>query len=446
MRLRNLTQSSSLNTTKYISRKNAKTGKISKYLTHPFVYFLLLGICFDCSGAATVGDYLPVGAQLTLPQGFTPQQAPTKPMLLPFVTPAPNNPFDGWRPIVGNVVKPTHRITRMPTPMLLMVAPTQSTTMQDCIDTSKEHSSTQLEEGPLLESIVYGTWKPERPLTPEEMQASSTPNPRADRLKTTVKKIGRPSSKKQPANFDTQAADPNFVRKIESSRGSTTPSHKTTLSSSEFINFNGTDANLLEISKQTNRKLPQPSKNPNLHDFDTFPKESTTEAETITESVTLPIDVQKVWPTDFVPTLEQDKQNHKLLTKKLNNSFEKNVSYRLNNLNVRNIADTVLPQIPLNITKVGVPYEIADSAEEPKICVPITIIEELSQLEIERVYCFPLPSPYSTEASKSNGLEIKVKNYTEYEDVSAGEKLSISFMKTLCFTFMILYFLRDKYF
>ncbi|EDW09391.1 uncharacterized protein Dmoj_GI19064 [Drosophila mojavensis] len=55
------------------------------------------------------------------------------------------------------------------------------------------------------------------------------------------------------------------------------------------------------------------------------------------------------------------------------------------------------PQMPLNITRVGIPYEERNSAEEPTICVPLTVSEMATEsstavlVEVERVYCFPLP-------------------------------------------------------
>lgn len=55
------------------------------------------------------------------------------------------------------------------------------------------------------------------------------------------------------------------------------------------------------------------------------------------------------------------------------------------------------PQVPINITRVGIPYEERNSAEEPTICVPLTVSEMATEsstavlVEVERVYCFPLP-------------------------------------------------------
>lgn len=65
--------------------------------------------------------------------------------------------------------------------------------------------------------------------------------------------------------------------------------------------------------------------------------------------------------------------------------------------NELSIPETIIPQLPLNITRVGIPYEDRNSAEEPTICVPLTVTETASDsaaslmVEVERVYCFPLP-------------------------------------------------------
>ncbi|XP_022227773.2 flocculation protein FLO11 [Drosophila obscura] len=63
------------------------------------------------------------------------------------------------------------------------------------------------------------------------------------------------------------------------------------------------------------------------------------------------------------------------------------------------VPETLVPQRPLNITRVGIPFEERNAAEEPTICVPLTVTEtSLASdsatplvLEVERVYCFPLP-------------------------------------------------------
>ncbi|KAH8296978.1 hypothetical protein KR044_002611 [Drosophila immigrans] len=61
------------------------------------------------------------------------------------------------------------------------------------------------------------------------------------------------------------------------------------------------------------------------------------------------------------------------------------------------VPETLIPQLPLNITRVGIPYEDRNSMEEPTICVPLTVSETASEsanpllVEVERVYCFPLP-------------------------------------------------------
>lgn len=65
--------------------------------------------------------------------------------------------------------------------------------------------------------------------------------------------------------------------------------------------------------------------------------------------------------------------------------------------NELSVPETLIPHLPLNITRVGIPYEDRNSAEEPTICVPLTVTETASEsdaslmVEVERVYCFPLP-------------------------------------------------------
>lgn len=134
----------------------------------------------------------------------------------------------------------------------------------------------------------------------------------------------------------------------------------------------------------------------------------------VTESTTIALN----WPTDFlepqVASTEQsytdagqsiDRIDNIDSIDRIDDDLDLSDDYKLleegvNSAQTHNelsVPDSLIPQLPLNITRVGIPYEDRNSAEEPTICVPLTVSETASEsdtslmVEVERVYCFPLP-------------------------------------------------------
>ncbi|EDW74431.2 uncharacterized protein Dwil_GK21913 [Drosophila willistoni] len=117
------------------------------------------------------------------------------------------------------------------------------------------------------------------------------------------------------------------------------------------------------------------------------------------------------WPKDFLDNssvstepVDSDKSMYPNIDRRDENAAEMHYDDEdsLNSAQMHSelsIPETIVPQLPLNITRVGIPYEERNSAEEPTICVPLTVSEtSLSSdsslplvVEVERVYCFPLP-------------------------------------------------------
>ncbi|XP_053964474.1 uncharacterized protein LOC128867352 [Anastrepha ludens] len=434
-----------------------------------FLCFLLLATyCFSTTKAINIVDYLPIGAHgdsikteaermtIVLPQGFKPQAPPFKPMLLPFGTPAPSSPSGGWKPIIGDAVTPPHNIV-MPPPAPLVPPPLVM--LQDRIDTVSREQSVEPENGPVLESIVYGTWKPERPLRPDEMHMpvmrSATPT-----LAVYTRK--RPTSSLEHLGIqhqitDTQDTGAKFNEPTAHRRISTTRAHHSVATPPKYINVNISDPNLLEMAKnghsQKMNTWPQWTSEisiDNESEIKTeiqkeFEVETDTETEMTTETLTN--DIGKVWPTDFIASLEQgtkQKEARKNVTYTFlgDSSDPPLASGRLN------IPNPLLPKLPpFNITKVGIPYEKQNSAEEPTICVPLIVLEELSQLEViemERVYCFPLPPPQKG-SPKPKYVTSKVENFTEYEAVNASPRIRLNYINILGISTIILILIKLEY-
>lgn len=116
------------------------------------------------------------------------------------------------------------------------------------------------------------------------------------------------------------------------------------------------------------------------------------------------------WPTDFI-----DSTSLTVSTERIDGSIQGSIDrrdesvsdpvdeykYYEDSLNSAQMHSelSVPDSVPLNITRVGIPYEDRNASEEPTICVPLTVSEtSLSSdsivpqlVEVERVYCFPLP-------------------------------------------------------
>ncbi|XP_064544297.1 uncharacterized protein LOC135432500 [Drosophila montana] len=99
--------------------------------------------------------------------------------------------------------------------------------------------------------------------------------------------------------------------------------------------------------------------------------------------------IDRIDHVDSIDRIDEDVDDYKYYEESLNSAqMHSELS----------VPDTLLPKLPLNITRVGIPYEERNSAEEPKICVPLTVSETAAEsstallVEVERVYCFPLPN------------------------------------------------------
>lgn len=116
------------------------------------------------------------------------------------------------------------------------------------------------------------------------------------------------------------------------------------------------------------------------------------------------------WPTDFIDSTsntaspEQVEGNRKSNIDRRDESIADPVDeykYYEDSLNSAQMhSELSVPEtLPLNITRVGIPYEDRNASEEPSICVPLTVSETSHSsdsalplvVEVERVYCFPLP-------------------------------------------------------
>ncbi|XP_036332508.1 uncharacterized protein LOC118743851 [Rhagoletis pomonella] len=424
-----------------------------------YMLHLLLLSTYCCSAQApNTVDYLPLGAlgaaveadakrmTIALPQGFKPEAPPHQPMLLPFATPAPSSPSGGWRPIVGDAVTPPHSIIMTPpTPLV----PPPLAVLQDRIDLGSREENIVQQDGPLLESIVYGTWKPpERPLSPDEIQKPTAPPVAATTAMYSRKRpaasLERLGVEHPIAGIQTAGASP-LNQKYERKRISTTTraQHLSAVSppTKYYIHFNMSDLNILEMVKQINDSIDETSAHLHTLKKHTWKHQETSEsslenesenenenevkseseAESETEMPTA--DVSKVWPTDFIASLERQK----LAQQNVSYSFNGDSSDPPQALNGLNIPSSLMPAF--NITRVGVPYEKQSPAEEPALCVPLTVLEQAGEgevMEVERVYCFPLP-PSHKDTSVRDGTKAKVENYTDYEGINATDRLNLSY-------------------
>ena len=188
--------------------------------------------------------------------------------------------------------------------------------------------------------------------------------------------------------------------------------------------LNQTDAEILNMIKQINDSAETTTPNPYTKARTTTPTEEADEysqvqvrKQIITKHSYIPA---PVWPTDFMP---QNTSIHDQSSGNQNNS----PSDILSNLNIL-VHNSLLPQLPLNISKVGKPYKQQNNyTDEPSICVPITVREKAYSdiddiLEIERVYCFPLPF----ETTVSNAIAAEVRTLDEFKAAEAIKRDEIN--------------------
>ncbi|XP_058981856.1 uncharacterized protein DDB_G0280205-like [Musca domestica] len=189
------------------------------------------------------------------------------------------------------------------------------------------------------------------------------------------------------------------------------------------------------------------------------------------------------WPTDFmdtplssvISTERPPEENDSDLT--VEQSTESHSAELPLTLTALNIPPSLWPKLPGNITKLGSPYATENSLEEPAICVPITVREfnmmnSNEVVNIERVFCFPMPSGINlgkemyiarpvtrsttTTTTRSSSINrqhysnsvnpvirASVQNYEEYFDShSANSSTNLQSQLNLCCYCILVLFLR----
>ncbi|XP_017033131.1 uncharacterized protein [Drosophila kikkawai] len=146
------------------------------------------------------------------------------------------------------------------------------------------------------------------------------------------------------------------------------------------------------------------------------------------------------WPTDFI-----DSTSNTASTERIDGTIPANIDRRddsisdsaddykyyeesLNSAQMH--SELSVPEtLPLNITRVGIPYEDRNASEEPTICVPLTVSEaSLSSdsvtplvVEVERVYCFPLPKVEVRRGQVRPQVEQVTRTHQEEEELRETE-------------------------
>ncbi|KAH8254222.1 hypothetical protein KR032_008990 [Drosophila birchii] len=146
------------------------------------------------------------------------------------------------------------------------------------------------------------------------------------------------------------------------------------------------------------------------------------------------------WPTDFI-----DSASNTASTERIDGTIPANIDRRddsisdsaddykyyeesLNSAQMH--SELSVPEtLPLNITRVGIPYEDGNASEEPTICVPLTVSEaSLSSdsvtplvVEVERVYCFPLPKVEVRNGHVRPQVEQVTRAHQEEEEIGEME-------------------------
>ncbi|XP_037815752.1 uncharacterized protein LOC119606382 [Lucilia sericata] len=498
---------------------------------------------------------------LLLPPGFESQKAPRQPMLYPYAVSSASlasrptsrtlqsSTTVGWIPLAAKdlpLIPTTPTLNSYPVPVL-----------EDRISHDEpEYSSPSNNDGPVFESIVYGTWKPDPPLQPVEIlngtkqqqqhnsgtidinasglvvngkvynktinrqhggfighiqqkptkadrqnlqkykheklsttssslehkSKESTEMSSEQKLQRKLKKQGRQKIRPISSTTEQTSIERNPNREEEA----TTTTAMTTKENIQYqptvvIKVNSTDPKLMEVVKQINEsieiKYNHKQTSPHSNDMMTTASANNNDrkddhiddyneelgvlkTQTATKSTefmsTEPQfyyeddDVAEIlenisatrrsWPTDFMDesldTTESTNQQTNL-TNEVDYSaidgIETDPSEIPLALSALNIPPSLWPKLPGNITKLGKPYETQSSAEEPALCVPITVREQnmINSKElvyIERVFCFPMP-PSTTTSENSlrstitdstttlrSATKAKVQNYNDFID------------------------------
>lgn len=144
---------------------------------------------------------------------------------------------------------------------------------------------------------------------------------------------------------------------------------------------------------------------------------------------------RRSWPADFMNTsLTTAPDEHWNDSNSNSASIERHAIDIPSELSALNIPPSLWPKLPGNITKFGKPYETKSSAEEPALCVPITVQEQniMNSRElvfIERIFCFPKPPSTPSDYSLDKRIKAfsptiptlaatkaKVQNFDEFFD------------------------------
>ncbi|KAH8325462.1 hypothetical protein KR074_009905 [Drosophila pseudoananassae] len=346
-------------------------------------------------------------------------------------------------------------------PSLTLSGSPISSTVHTHIPLLREESS-QKPAMPSQEAVVYGNWKPEHPEKPDSMETEtdtkSDQQPRErvyGRLEAML--MGMPaddidvkpssSSEEQtapiaPGSFQNGAhlrpTSSSFERPPEKhGRKKITSQQPPHLF--EVTRVNNTDPLLKAMVKKINEPMETTttivSNNPVPTADDSwmplpypYPYDTTVATTPATSSmipgfmqssgVHLPAPTQATrstsellnWPTDFIDSASNTVSPNRVEGNYMSNIDRRDESiadpvdeykYYEESLNSAQMhSELSVPEtMPLNITRVGIPYEDRNASEEPTICVPLTVSETSHSsdsalplmVEVERVYCFPLP-------------------------------------------------------
>ncbi|BFG04154.1 uncharacterized protein DMAD_03192 [Drosophila madeirensis] len=323
-------------------------------------------------------------------------------------------------------------------------------------------------------SVVYGNWKPEHPESPYDAGADQQPKERVyGRLEAML--MGLPAegvdSKPSRSSEEQQAAiapggyqSPGTARPASFEQSMEKHGRRRVTSQKlphqfEVVRMNATDPRLRAMASQINESVEtttaarRPSQSttddnwmplPYPYPYDTTVPAPPSTSSSLPQSsmVHPPAPTQATssttialnWPTDFIDSssntasTEPERVDANLSTNidrrddSVGDSVDDYKYYEdsLNSAQMHSelsVPETQAPQQPLNITRVGIPYEERNAAEEPTICVPLTVTEtSLASdsatplvLEVERVYCFPLPK---VEVRTGNVIRQQVEQIT----------------------------------
>ncbi|KAH8285706.1 hypothetical protein KR054_012651 [Drosophila jambulina] len=144
------------------------------------------------------------------------------------------------------------------------------------------------------------------------------------------------------------------------------------------------------------------------------------------------------WPTDFIDSASSTASTERIdgaipasIDRRDESIGDSDYKYYEESLNSAQMhSELSVPEtLPLNITRVGIPYEDRNASEEPTICVPLTVSEaSLSSdsvtplvVEVERVYCFPLPKVEVRRGQVRPQVEQVTRSHQEEEEIRETE-------------------------